>query len=433
MPSYLLILSLLLTLVTSHQVNAGNPTKHGSSFNAADLMDPNLDDQMVDLVHRPDRGESTLKRIIRDIEQRDGKFAPRLYGYLNELGRIKQENQQHRAAIEDFQRMQTLTHWADGVFSPLQMESLRLQSRSYASLGKLRDADRIERLHLRVAEESFEDDSELVAPLWRLGDWQLSSLQYRAALKNYNRALEIAEQQHMDLAYKARTLKAKALTEHLAKRCCADETLKSVLQLSKHSKYIDAQTMRQAQLDAADMSVIQGRADALELYRQLDSVPAALLGPRSKDLVIQTLDATLDPFSDISGKEVIYIRKQGTVVFGPQPELISEFSNGDPVRLCAPNGQPFNEGFADVSLEISAQGKASNIKVSGTAPYELQRYLKLTLKKSAYRPAFNNGKAMASTLTFRQHFNQAKPLRSAAVADWRDILTEHACQFVAMR
>jgi hypothetical protein len=53
--------------------------------------------------------------------------------------------------------------------------------------------------------------------------------------------------------------------------------------------------------------------------------------------------------------------------------------------------------------------------------------------KSTYRPVINNGKAQTSTLTFRQHFNRTKPLQYTALADWRGILTEHACQLIAIR
>ncbi|MFT5929755.1 MAG: hypothetical protein ACI805_002888 [Candidatus Azotimanducaceae bacterium] len=48
-------------------------------------MDPNSDDQMVDLTPSAEPGEAVLTCIIDDIEQR-------LYTYLNELGRIKQAN-----------------------------------------------------------------------------------------------------------------------------------------------------------------------------------------------------------------------------------------------------------------------------------------------------------------------------------------------------
>jgi tetratricopeptide (TPR) repeat protein len=431
MPKIIYIVSILISLALPQLTLADAFGGSSLAFNPSDLRDPRLDDRMVDVAANADSGERALELIIKDIERTDGKFEPRLYAYLSELGQIKQANQQHVDAIDIFERMQTLTHWADGVYSPLQMESLRFQSRSHAALGRLRDADKIERFHFRVAEQGFENETDLISPLWRLGDWQRASLQYPAALANYDRALEIIDKHDMHVAFQARTLFAKALTEHLAKKCCADKTLEIAMSLSTQSREIDDQQTREAMLNAADMSLIRGRPDAMTLYRNLASAPAVLLGPRSKDQVSLILDRTKNPASHHASTEVILYQQQPTISLGKTAQVAPQFSTGDPVRLCASEVQ--KESFVDVSIEVSPEGKASNVEISGTVPHQLKRYLKTTLAKSAYRPEIKDGKPQAATLTFRQHFDRAKPLNSAAVADWRGILTEHACQFIAMR
>jgi tetratricopeptide (TPR) repeat protein len=433
MPTFILFLTLVFTLVTSQTAWADGVTLE---FNPSDLMDPNLEDTMVDLAANPDRGERALTRIIEDIELKEGQFSPRLYAYLSELGQIKQANRQHREAIDLFQRMQTLTHWSDGVYSPLQLESIRMQSLSYASLGRLKDVDRLENFHLRVAEHSANDDTELVAPIWRLGDWQRASLQYRKALANYERALRIVETNNMDLPYKVRTLKAKALTEHLARLCCADETLLTIALLSETNQYVDQLAVRQARLNAADMSLIRGRDNAIDNYESLIQAPAAILGLSNHEQVFEVLARAENPIGYSSSKEIIYMHQQDTVKIGKAEEPVSTFSTGNPVRLCAKDTDLFRqnpESFVDVSIDVSAEGRPANIKLTGTAPSKLKRYLKSTLTKSAYRPAIKDGKPEATTLTFRQHFSEVKPLQSASVSDWRGILTEHACQLVAAR
>jgi tetratricopeptide (TPR) repeat protein len=427
----ILTIAILTSLAFAQPTQADAFDSRSRAFNPSDLMDHSLDDKMVNIAENPDRGERALELIIKDIERTDGKFEPRLYGYLSELGQIKQSNQQHLDAIDIFERMQTLTHWADGVYSPLQMESLRLQSRSHTALGKTRNADRIERFHLRVAEQSFDKETDLIFPLWRLAGWQLSSLQYRTALENYERALDIISTHEMDIAYRARTLHAKALTEHLAKKCCSDSTLLTAMSLNKQPLKFDDQQARNVILNAADMAVIRGRSDAMTLYRRLGGAPAALLGPRSKDQIFLLLDRTKGMASDFASKKVINFKQQPTISFGKTPEVVSQFSTGDPVRLCASEVQ--SESFVEVSVNVSPEGEPSNVKISGDAPNNLKRYLKHTLAKSAYRPEIKNGEALASILTFRQYFDRTRPLQSAKVADWRGILTEHACQFAAMR
>ena len=433
MPTIILFLTLLFTLATSQNTWADGVTQ---AFNPSDLMDPNLEDKMVDLAANPDRGERALTRIIEEIELKEGQFSPRLYAYLSELGQIKQANQQHREAIDLFQRMQTLTHWSDGVYSPLQMESIRMQSLSYASLGKLKEVDRLENFHLRVAEQSAKNETELVAPIWRLGDWQRASLQYRKAIANYERAMRIVETNNMDLPYKVRTLKARALTEHLARLCCADETLLTIALLSETNQYVDQLAVREARLNAADMSLMRGRHNAMDNYESLIQAPAAILGLSNHEEVFDVLARSENPIGFSPNKEVIYMHQQPTVKLGKVEEPVSTFSTGNPVRLCAKDADLFrenSESFVDVSIDVSADGKPANIELSGTAPIKLKRYLKTTLTKSAYRPAIKDGKPEATTLTFRQHFNEAKPLQSASVSDWRGILTEHACQLVAAR
>lgn len=439
MPAIIFTVSILFSLAFAQLTLADSFGGASRAFNPSDLMDPRLDERMVDLAANADRGERALELIIKDIERTDGKFEPRLYAYLSELGQIKQANKQHLDAIDIFERMQSLTHWADGVYSPLQMESLRLQSRSHAALGKLRNADKIERFHFRVAERGFESEADLISPLWRLGDWQRSSSQYQSALENYDTALEIIDKHDMHVAFQARTLFAKALTEHLAKKCCADKTLQIAMLLSNENREIDDQQTREAILNAADMAVIRGRSDAMSLYRNLASAPAVLLGPRSKDQVSLILQRTKNPSSYMASREVILYKQQPTISLSKTPQETSQFSTGYPVRLCASEIQrkvktdAQNANFVDVSIEVSPEGKASNVEISGTAHSKLKRYLKSTLVKSAYRPAIEAGQPQAATITFRQHFNRAKPLETGAVADWRGILTEHACQFVAMR
>ena len=71
------------------------------------------------------------------------------------------------------------------------MEAIKLQSRSRRALGQFVNADRLERLIFDCGKE-FEGEG--LCLLWRLADWQRTTLQYRKAMDNYDRTLEVVRQ-----------------------------------------------------------------------------------------------------------------------------------------------------------------------------------------------------------------------------------------------
>jgi hypothetical protein len=394
------------------------------------MLDPKLDHMMVEWSSHRDSGQAALLTQIEKIEDQEGAFAPTLYGYLSELSRIKQANNQHEEAIDLYQRMQTLTHWAYGIDSPLQMEAIKLQSRSRRALGQFVNADRLERFHLWIAEKNFEGEA-LVPSLWRLADWQRTTLQYRKAMDNYDRTLEVVRTNNLPSVYEVRTLEAKALTEHLARRSSAADSLEQAFESRMSSNFSDYHANQNAKLNLADMQTLYSKKAAREIYAELADLPAALLGPQSQNAYISALDAANNPVQANTRVDVLYPEKAQTFKLDRDKPKPRTASIGEPVRLCSANVAP--EGFVDVSLQVSAQGKPQNLEIVGTVPRQTKRHLRAVLLESRYRPAFENGEAIAQTIEFRQFFDRTRPLQTDQVARWRDILAEHACQFVAMR
>lgn len=406
-------------------------TLNAAASGANHFTDQNLDQFMVELSTHKDAGRTALRDRIAEIEQQEGKFSPRLYGYVAELARLKHANGEHQAAIELYQRMQTLTHWSDGVNSPLQMEALRLQSRSLVAQGEMVAADKLERFHLRVAEKNYQGEA-LMPSLWRLSVWQRMTLQYRKAIKNYNRALDIIAADQLHESYAVRTLEEKALTEHLARIGDPTESLQVALQGRMDNDFSDQMATAAAMLNLADLRVLRGRGEAEQLYAQLHNVPAALLGPVSKDAYIKAFDSVDNPGVAALRSEVWYPEQTQTVSFSSEPEPTNEAATiGAPVRLCT--SQVDSEGYADVSIDLSAEGALENLVITGSAPRKTKKYLRAVLLKSRYRPEFVDGEAVGKTLAFRQYFDRSQPIRSDQVAGWRDLLAEHACQLMAMR
>lgn len=424
--------TLIKLLIIAVALSAASHSYASSSGNFANLFfDPNLDQFMVELGTHRDSGLRALKDRIELIEQSEGQFSPALYGYLAELGRIRHANAQHQEAINVYQRMQTLAHWADGVNSPLQLEAVRLQSRSLIAEGEIVAADKLERFHFRIAEKNFSGE-ELLPSIWRISAWQRMTMQYDKALANYDRTLRIIQNESLSSAYRVRALEAKALTQHLATRCCADESLEAALQDRYNGNFSDHADNQAAVLNLADLATLYNSKGASSLYARLDNVPVALLGPKSNSAYLKAIDSvTQNQFLSVRS-EVWYPKEEHGMTFSSKPETKPEPATiGDPVRLCT--SQIKREGFVDVSMDISETGKPRNLTITGKVSSKTKKYLRAILLKSRYRPEFQDGEAVAATLEFRQYFDRAKPIRSDQVAGWRDLLAEHACQVVAMR
>lgn len=403
-----------------------------SAYELKHLSDPSLDDFMVTVSAHRDSGLSALQNRIEHIETTEGLYAPSLYGYLVELSRVRQENNQHLEAIDVFQRIQNLTHSLDGVHTPLQLESVRLQSRSRAALGQFVKADKLEKFHLWVAERNYEG-LDLVPSLWRMADWQRTTLQYRASIRHYDRTLSLLESHEPAKVLTVRTLEARALAEHLAKFCCANESLGLALENRLNNDFSDQVANEVAMLNLADMHTLYNKQkdEAAILYAKLGSAPVALLGPRSQTDYIQALDNANNPLHKNARVEVHYPKKTQTVTFGEKKIRPPTASIGEPVRLCADNVT--RDGYVDVSMDVSAEGKPQNVMITGNVPIQTKRYLREVLLESRYRPEIKNGVAVTQPLEFRQYFDRTRPLRTDKVSGWRNILAEHACQIVAMR
>ncbi len=424
-----MVIAIALATTTSTKASSSNLT-HNFSHGANAFHDPNMETFIIEASTHRDSGRAALRDRIIEIEESEGPFSPRLYGYLAELGRIHSASAEHDLAIDAFQRMQTLTHWADGVNSPMQLEAIRLQSRTLIAKGKLIEADKLERFHFRVSEKSF-DGEALLPSLWRLSQWQWMTFQYNKALENYDRALTMIETQQLSSAYAVQAMEAKALTEHLAKRCCASDSLENALAGRLNSDFSDQVANETALLNLADIKLLYGAKDAAAFYTEVENAPAALLGPKSKNVYLSALDSVDSPTHSLH-MEVWYPEKTATFTFSddPEPEP-TPVTIGEPVRLCSHKIE--NEGFVDVSLDVGVNGTAQNLTITGDVPQVTKKYLRAVLLKSRYRPEIRNGEAVEQTLAFRQYFDRSKPTRSDLVSGWRDLLAEHACQIMAMR
>ena len=388
-----------------------------------------------DGIHR----EAELARLIEQTQQQEGRFTPLLYGLLDELGRAQQNRGDHRAALDSFVYMQTLTHWRDGVNTPLQMDSLRLMSHSYLALGKFKRADVVERLHLRVALLNNEDDtSQWVRPLWRMADWQRSSQQYTRALKNYDKALEVITDNHMPYDFLVRTLRAKALTQHLANKCCATELLAELANLSARSPTADNFDKRRSRLEVADLLMLEGQPEAAaSQYKFVHHAPASVIGIKDRASVMKLFNDLHNPLT--SNLEVETIRPIARAISLDTHEKESKASSlGYPIRLCSTGLDKYvdkkadTDIFADVRIDVSAKGRAEQIDITGNASLKLKRYLRYTLRESRYRPDIDaEGNLQAASISFRQYFDRTAPLEVQEVPDWSGILIEHACQNLA--
>lgn len=402
------------------------------AFESNEFIDPHLEQFLANISTQPDDGLRALEDKITEIENQSGQFAPLLYGYVERLAELKQANNEYTQAVDLYQRMQTLTHWADGVNSPLQLGALRQQSRALVALGQVVKADRLERFHLQIAEKNY-SNAALIPSIWRLADWQRSTMQYRKSLKNYDRALDTVEQQSLAPSLKVRTLEAKALAQYLSKTGSPQQTLAQALDIRMEDEYSDLLANRNAKLNLADLYTLKKDSAAMSLYSELNDAPVALLGPRNQQEYLSALNAAENPNLATAHMDIRYPKKTESFKFRSDTEQAQPTTSsiGEPVRLCATNVSA--TGFVDVTMKISANGRPSDLEIVGQVPHRTKRYLREVLMDSRYRPEIKNGQPVEQELEFRQYFDKAKPLASHQVSGWRDILAEHACHTLASR
>lgn len=138
--------------------------------------------------------EADYLRAVTLIEGRVGTLNRRLVVPLRGLGLIYFERQQHDLAAVVLERAIQVSHRAEGLFNPDQMDLLLHLAETLTQLGQLPRAQHYLQYAVRVAEQSYgAEDTRVAEPLSELGRWYSRVGAYYSSRRTYLQAVDIIE------------------------------------------------------------------------------------------------------------------------------------------------------------------------------------------------------------------------------------------------
>lgn len=124
-------------------------------------------------------------RSIADIELDGGPFAPDLLEQYLALGETHQQQQDHEAALEAFEKADYISRINNGLYSPDQFAIVENMIESHLARGELDEASDRQRYLLLLHEQQYGANSlELVPALANIGDWSFSVFNRQLELPN---------------------------------------------------------------------------------------------------------------------------------------------------------------------------------------------------------------------------------------------------------
>lgn len=369
-----------------------------------------------------------LQATIGQLEKTEGPYSLKLYKPVRDLALLQKNTGNLSAALDAFHRVQHLVHRAYGVYDERQMESIDQIIETYYLQGKAAEIDRQQHFRFLIAEKTFEPHSEpmLYARL-RLADWYRGSGQLDKASSMYEEMYqELLDIEDVDPNLKVRMLRADALTQYLAGKCCASESLHEALRLMESDEISNVEPS-QAIVDYMDMAFMERREVGVI---RADLSPAFLGFSRPKHVIeLMAMSNTRNP------------RGETYVDFGERKRNDAPVPTiGYPVAMC---GNTYDALVSDdsnpefsVSVELDDAGRPHSISVDGDGPIRLKRYLKNSLQTGRYRPATTeSGEFTAATLSFRQTFGATDTRAGSlsSVTDWSKLLVAQTCQISGLQ
>lgn len=391
-----------------------------------------------------------LEREIKGIEETEGLLSPGLYAPLLRLGRDYQTAGQYERAIDIFRRMQNLVHQHDGVYSPLQTESVEFLIRTFIAAGQLEDADTQHLFLYGVAERNYEvHDVQMNVARLRLANWYRSTSRFRQALTLYEDARPIITTNGDNLEL-VKLLRSEALTLYLAGRCCASRKLEVATEIAATDSNFDPQDKARVALEYADMLQLERqRMEAQSRYLAVQSVNALkedmsrprYLGVPNSRSVIEAIRKLGNAF--VPSRSIMYVKPQPEggdwlATLGIEKKEPLPVTIGKPVPMCSATIEDFispkdrnslAEYYADVTLQVDVKGRPHNITMDGNTPARLVRYLRAVLEESRYSPAIgSDGEVIEGNLVFRQTFAiEPSPSLPDNLSGWNALLTSQTC------
>jgi hypothetical protein len=365
--------------------------------------------------------EHRLLQLIAEQEKAGGPYSTALYQPLRDLGELLDASGRHTEAIESYRRMQHLVHRHYGVLDEKQIESVDFIINSYAQMGDFHAVDTQQHYRYHVAQKAYSDpDPDMTAARLKIADWYRTSGRFSQALKWYEESLEHADELGPDA--QIRILRSEAMTQFLANKCCASETLLEALEVASNNPDASAD-ISQSLNDFLNMLAIERKRIESDLLR-VDEPPQYLGLARQKD-VLELM--VMNTHRDLERKSIL--------VFGERdPGEPGVATVGYPIAMCGTTLNKLTRNLPtelDIELTVSDKGRPKNIEITGDVPIKLKRYLTESLKRSMFRSATDeNGSRVSATLSFTQSFavHDESVTSHDDVSSWSQMLVSQACQ-----
>ncbi|XOV89957.1 MAG: hypothetical protein ACFHX7_08725 [Pseudomonadota bacterium] len=392
----------------------------------------------------PAAANRALIESVRQAETAAGDHPDQLYLALRALGHDQLDQADYTAALGTFRRMQHLVHRTDGVYSPLQRESVVSIIDAYRGLGDIPQIEIQQHFLFDVASRAYPVDApQMHEARIRLANWYRQSARHGKAIILYDEVLDRVMPNNDNLGLMVGLHKAKALSLHVSGRCCASDSLKNARDLIESHTDFDLQERRRITLEHADALLLERRtADARVAYatafNEDEVLDAAWLGMRRAQDVVTAIRKTTLPYNARAEVRTLPRSTSGWQFSNSnEPPLPSAI--GQPVPICSStvedalvgaNRERLASFYLDIDISLDATGRPSQISLEGNTPIRLNRYLRAVLQESTYRPRFAaNDFSEQSKLSFRQTFvADDTPDISNGPEGWNQVLTQQVCE-----
>lgn len=364
-----------------------------------------------------DRTLGQLKDDVKRVEDEKGIFSPGLYFPVERLGVYYFNKGDYQSAITQFQRMQTLVHRHEGVYSPFQESSQAWMIKTYSRTGSVGRMEQQQQLRYLVAQNSYTPESaDMQQARWKLADWYMNTNRVREAREIIDESRANANPDSAGVAINLLRLEARA--DYLSGRCCASDKLAEITSLVGGvglGEHVEATVQRLHD----SLVFLEGRAEA-DVYPASAGLAPAYLGfQHAADVNLAN-----DRHFNMPRRSVIRMVDEETV---NGPTII-----GSPVAVCTHavkelQKRDIEQTSFNVSVELDEEGRATNISIDGSGKPALHQHVARSIKYSRFRPAFDaEGRPVKSVVEFVQRFDQ-EVRSSTMVQNWNRSLVLHTC------
>ncbi len=334
---------------------------------------------------------ASLKSLIENLEKSEGIFSESLIQPLTDLATVELHRNNHQSALDAMIRARHIVHRTHGVMSSEQAPMVDFLTELHLAMGKPREANREQRLALRISETSCGNDALCRADgLYKMARWYQRTGRYTRARGQYRKALRILQERFGDSDLSlvpAPHGMARTFDQQGVRYGSARDALERAARILDGQEYTDSQDHVEAHLRLGDWYTLgHDHREARRAYRRAWSL-----------MVADTHEADV---ADGGFERPVRLRYRP-----PFPDF------GDTAWQ---RSHP-DDDYVVVQFDVNEFGRVENARVIDTnASNRIKRAVRDAVSIARYRPRMEAGQPVATTgLTLRQTFEYVSRYRQA--------------------